>query len=442
MLKTRKKAKYKASSKRKNKASSKRKNKASSNRKNKASSNRKNKASSKRKNIASSKRKKTFFQKGGLYNFGGILNSQLCDDPDRFTNTIIDTVRYDKPVKLLQIIDTTYAQRYILEQMPNFNICLYDKLDKCVYIYSMEGNELTNDIKAKILINLIDSAKNSKENKYTFIHNLKSKKLQFIELESSNGCFNVNLNRVRTKLIELNERLQKKCAQLFLQMDDYYNLPGNLDGSTFNTGNLTLCLYYDTKCISSIDIKYVGDNKVEISSKTLSEYEGKKYNKFLRATIIIISTFIMCETMNITTLISRAINPISARLLISNFDTTYSNSNIMDTDTITLEEFEKKHRDSEPNVTQADLIIKAFEAFKVNNQRLILTIEIVLNSENINKANKLFDELTSINRDGIFCPSKVSSDISINADISPSAVRIPTSSKFGSSLWNYLTSFD
>ena len=114
----------------------------------------------------------------------------------------------------------------------------------------------------------------------------------------------------------------------------------------------------------------------------------------------------------------------------------------MDTDTITLEEFEKKHRDSEPNVTQADLIIKAFEAFKVNNQRLILTIEIVLNSENINKANKLFDELTSINRDGIFCPSKVSSDISINADISPSAVRIPTSSKFGSSLWNYLTSFD
>ena len=65
-----------------------------------------------------------------------------------------------------------------------------------------------------------------------------------------------------------------------------------------------------------------GTLRVNIDSLTILHYGGKKYNKFLRSILIILSYLLVCGNgKKINYIYSQALSPISAWLLISNFYT-------------------------------------------------------------------------------------------------------------------------
>ena len=179
------------------------------------------------------------------------------------------------------------------------------------------------------------------------------------------------LKDAQHKIAELNGHLQQKCPHLRLQLDFVKNLPGKItrysrvDGPTTRARGkrLMLCLYkgdessYDrrsvedrrdvgsatfvpygrnlvrpkvvlrnvvktsnSKCISSIEMNIFFDREIIINSRTDKEEEGKKYNKMLRAVVMIVGGFIP----GMTQLHSVAENPISAWLLIDNFQVKYA----------------------------------------------------------------------------------------------------------------------
>lgn len=129
----------------------------------------------------------------------------------------------------------------------------------------------------------------------------------------------------------------------------------NASSDAPNHPNHLLCLMFNGRCISSIEMRISG-RSVEISSKTHPKYEGRRYNLLLRAAAILIASQIpvllrlrsthtmrlrssksyatnKSHTTNkshrnrsnqITTyllrLVSRAINPISTLLLVKYFN--------------------------------------------------------------------------------------------------------------------------
>ena len=70
---------------------------------------------------------------------------------------------------------------------------------------------------------------------------------------------------------------------------------------------LILCLYHNDKCISSITLKNKDKSTIEIDSRT-----NDKYNTLLRAIVVMISSYIICNGEQIKKIYSIAANPISA----------------------------------------------------------------------------------------------------------------------------------
>jgi hypothetical protein len=144
----------------------------------------------------------------------------------------------------------------------------------------------------------------------------------------------INIDEARTELAKLNSLLQEKCEDLSFTIDYYSDMKeqGMTDISVFKeeyfeeNDTAVLCLNYDNKCISSLILNIAAeipgdDDEIEITSKTNSIYEGRKFNKLLRAVIIIIGGFIKSPNgTHIGFIFSKAENPISAYLMINTFN--------------------------------------------------------------------------------------------------------------------------
>lgn len=130
----------------------------------------------------------------------------------------------------------------------------------------------------------------------------------------------LNLERAQAKVLELTRILQTKCPNLSLHLDYLYKMdpPNNMFALYAELQNpylLVLCLYNEHGCISSISIKLDRDT-INIECLTDSNFEGKKYNKLLLSVVILISVLL---PLHISRIISVAINPISAYLVITYF---------------------------------------------------------------------------------------------------------------------------
>jgi hypothetical protein len=141
------------------------------------------------------------------------------------------------------------------------------------------------------------------------------------------------LDDAKRELAKLNNLLQEKCEDLSLTIDYYSDMieKGITNISVYNKEHskkydtALLCLNYNNSCISSLVIElnpdFGDDDEIEIASKTNSKYEGRKFNKLLRAVIIIIGGFIKSSSGTpIDHIFSRAENPISAYLMINTFN--------------------------------------------------------------------------------------------------------------------------
>ena len=211
---------------------------------------------------------------------------------------------------------------------------------------------------------------------------------------------NLNLDKAKTKLIELNAFLQQKCSNLSLYLDYVYNHKTDstlelyerfIEEYSDGPYSLVLCLYNDNHCISSITITIDGI-ELSIDSRTHTDYESRKYNILLRSIIIIISKYLSSD---ITYIKSVAINPASAYMLMQ-----YLGGKLFKYDGINLGHYNKKFlefsKEKGMPLYQPDTDYKKlFELYKKQGTFEVLVIEVELNDDNIQNAyNKFHDLLT------------------------------------------------
>ena len=327
---------------------------------------------------------------------GGISFTQISKISNVTNN--IDNLRFQKKVgilreiRYLQIIDTLYNNRYLINEIFNY-FCLYDN-DNIIYIFNNEGIQIDSLDEIECVITII---KLDISNYFAFNKNLKQHKIILREINKNIGCFNINLCTIFEEIEKLNIILQKKCKMLYLKLDNYYNLSGNITLFSIPSDNLILCLYYNDACISSITLKYKNENTIEIDSQTDEIYQGNKYNSLLRSVIVMLSPYIICNSEKINKLYSIAANPISAWLLISNFDVKYYSNNFI------FDDFVKQKHEETPNITLKELIFSAYNQPKISKNIEIL-IELELSDFNLDKAEKLFMKITNDKLNNIICP--------------------------------------
>lgn len=142
----------------------------------------------------------------------------------------------------------------------------------------------------------------------------------------------IDLSDAQAIIDELNDKLARKCPELFIKLAPYYEYlePLNRYGQHghvcigcqhYNTLILALCT--SKRCISSIELLMLHEGEIMINSKTDTEAEGKKYNKLLRAALSIVGE----KIPGMMHFKSKAINPVSAWLLLA-----YSNARIEEGD--------------------------------------------------------------------------------------------------------------
>lgn len=120
----------------------------------------------------------------------------------------------------------------------------------------------------------------------------------------------ISFARLPKQLIEINADLQSKCGPAYkIDILQYRFRPENSAVYDEEEYNIILCLYHDNVCVSSIAGKYnKSTNSMQLTSKTDANYEGKKYNLYLRT----IFMYLMCSVRpTIQKIYSNATNPIS-----------------------------------------------------------------------------------------------------------------------------------
>ena len=224
----------------------------------------------------------------------------------------------------------------------------------------------------------------------------------------------LDLTVAQTKITELNYLLHEKCPNLHLHLDFVRNLPGTLTQYSTVVGpttrargaRLLLCLYKGEQCISSIEINVFFDGEMTINSRTERQEEGKKYNKMLRSVVMIVGGLIP----GITKLHSVAENPISAWLLVDNFQVEYPLIGNQDFfDYLRTEVWTKKHFSREQlvhyleniNMNKKHLSKKQiFDFYADKTQQNLISIKVSFNASNTASAMKLFSNLMQPSPDG------------------------------------------
>lgn len=157
---------------------------------------------------------------------------------------------------------------------------------------------------------------------------------------------NINITRTRSTLNQLNSILRQKCKSLLsIKIYSGNELTSDILNMTYDkqgTIDFVICLDFRYECISSIACKINPDTHyIEFSSKTQKVHEGNKYNLLLRAALILLCPHITYnDGQHITSILSRAINPISIYLMVKYFYaendklTKYMDENELNNDTL------------------------------------------------------------------------------------------------------------
>ncbi len=225
----------------------------------------------------------------------------------------------------------------------------------------------------------------------------------------------VNISHTRSTLYTLNQMIKQKCGKdMAIEFDHYDTMISNRSNmALYDNGNntdfhLLLCLNYKSNCIASISCKINNvDGSMEISSKTDSVYEGRKYNLLLRCAIVLLSSSIMIsKTQKVSSIVSRAINPISILLMSKYFRATNSeletfvSQNNLSYETLTLDDMQSFYDELNkvPEFDTEEEEMNYLENMKSFGNPVLLTINIH-DPVIINKTRQLFSQLA------IKCPN-------------------------------------
>lgn len=127
----------------------------------------------------------------------------------------------------------------------------------------------------------------------------------------------------RNEINNINIDLQNKCGssyKLELLQYRFRDTSAAVYDDTSNEYDIILCLYHGPTCVSSVTGRYNPTmNSMELLSKTAEQYEGLKYNLYLRSIFI----YLMCFVRpTIQTIFSYATNPISTYAMYKHFHAT------------------------------------------------------------------------------------------------------------------------
>jgi hypothetical protein len=179
----------------------------------------------------------------------------------------------------------------------------------------------------------------------------------------------ISLAGVRNEMKMINEDIQRKCDPSYeIKISQYRHRDKSAvvyDETDSNEYQILLCLYHKRRCVSSITGKYNKPTKSMIlSSKTDAEYEGKKYNLYLRTIFIYLMCFVrpIIEKIN-----SNATNPISIY-------TMYKHYSAFNPD---LQEYVDKHKLTPEKFTLPDAI-NFYEEYKQKNKQTPESAKIIL----------------------------------------------------------------
>jgi hypothetical protein len=253
----------------------------------------------------------------------------------------------------------------------------YYKLNDILYLYYV-----LTDYKNKIYYVFDKNGNNVDHNSIISTYDTRILNI-FINHDS---CTNIEVDKINTELDLLNEQLKIKCPMLTIKFKNYFDFKESIVNYSEEDENIMyLALCYNDMCVSTIGIDMY-DNIIEILSKTDHNYEGRKYNKFLRIVLVLIGSLIICLGNRMKYIVSLPVNHKSAWLLISMFD-------VKILDTIVSEDIE----DSYDFNLKDPIEIKDF----ISKNRDIKII-VPINESNINKSKIIFKELlTSVN--GLKC---------------------------------------
>ena len=228
------------------------------------------------------------------------------------------------------------------------------------------------------------------------------------------------------ELAKLNTVLKEKCGgQLSLDFGNYKKMVKqsivsaySLSEPNHNLPQYLLCLLYEGRCISSIELRIApATRSAEISSKTHPNYEGRRYNLLLRAAAAIIASKLtvpsrthtmrtrsqtssrVSRNKNVLRLVSRAINPVSTLLLVKYFNAenkdfdAYLRKNEISKPELTMEQV-LEYEDERHNVPDEDI-----ENNVEFGEPLLLSIRLN-NSATMQRVKQVFLETV----DRITCP--------------------------------------
>ena len=129
----------------------------------------------------------------------------------------------------------------------------------------------------------------------------------------------------RPQLAELNTRLQQTCPDYRMTLEPYRFVNTTTMAvydpeSSKSTYDIILCLNKDSRCISSVVGRYNASlRSMELLSKTEPEYEGRKFNLYLRTVFIWLMTY---SRPSVAKIFSHSMNPISTYAMYKHFGAT------------------------------------------------------------------------------------------------------------------------
>ncbi len=226
--------------------------------------------------------------------------------------------------------------------------------------------------------------------------------------------------KTRQLLLSLNNKLHEKCnGELTLELGFFSDMVTRENVSYYEKNTeppiFLLCLNIKKEgkkhCISSISCK-INEDEMEISSKTHQNYEGRKYNLLLRSAIVLLAPHMKNEDgTQITQVVSRAINPISAFSMIKYFNATndeldnYMEENEIEPSEIKLEDIQTFFDEKSDLGFDEELTEEEEAALMMENEDFgnITTLIIDLNNgETIQKAFETY--INTLERIG--CPEE------------------------------------
>jgi hypothetical protein len=162
----------------------------------------------------------------------------------------------------------------------------------------------------------------------------------------------MKVSRTRTELETINRDLQGKCGSTYrLELSQYRHRDPKAvvydESLSLNEYDIILCMYHENSCVSSVTGRYdQTQHSMEVLSKTDRQYEGLKYNLYLRAVFIYLMCFIRPTIQKIY---SQATNPISTYTMYKHYHVTnrelqeYVQMHNLTPDTFTVEDAVKFH---------------------------------------------------------------------------------------------------